>query len=196
MPNPLKQCLGQTGRFVTRLSQDFVDKRAYVSEGACLSICAQFMCGINTGDIPTKKDYLEVGQWMKEEGGFNDKLTEYVEAHGMKLHGELKGRLLYDELWLSTFVNKTDRPYYYIVGVSNTQRTKGHAFLIYRSGSTHPDGSGWYLMDPNCGLATFPLLGACLLAFKRLLNNAYSGAYGPSYQPYFPFHVWRYTPAG
>jgi hypothetical protein len=53
-------------------SQDFVEKHLNVHKGACLSMCAKFMCTIGHptyADMPTKKQYLETAQWVQEKGG-------------------------------------------------------------------------------------------------------------------------------
>ena len=180
-----KQCLGEHGKIVHKQTQDFVDKRAFIDEGACLSICLQFMCGHANADsdlLFSKKQYLETAQWLYEVEGAarGERVREYAQTYGFKESGEVKGSLLHDELYLWTFLEKWAARTYCLIGVKNTARTTGHAFLVFYSTS-------WMLFDPNYGLVEWPSFGSLAVSFKRILNNKYSDL-----GPYFSFWARRY----
>jgi hypothetical protein len=197
MPNEVQSEFNKlcNGRVVEYLSMAGCQKHAYVSHGFCSSMCVQYMCGIQTANLPTKNQLLEDGQWMYEADAAK-RSEEYAQQHGIKRDGECRGSWLYDELYAGNFLSKSDRRYYWIVGVRNTTRDTDHAFLMYNTGSIM-DGNNWFLLDPNGGIAGFELAGSCLLAFKRVLKGIYSGQCGPdsNYGPYYPFVIGQFTPS-
>ncbi len=183
MPNYLLQSLGKTGEMVERNSQDYVVKHLYINKGACLSICAKFMCEIKNLNLPTEKDYIETAQWIQERPDHQSRVNLLANAAGLKQVGLLEGSLIYDEIMMGPFFDKvSSRPSFNIFCFANTQRDRGHAILLYTW-----EGSGWVINDPNFGMAKWPNTNGALLGLKRLLNSAY-GDFGP----YYRFWIHKY----
>lgn len=184
MANELERSLGQTGEMVEKSSQDWVANRLYLSEGACLSICAKFMTGIFRLELPTKDDYAETAQWIQESPGFLGKVDLLATSVGLRKIGTESGRLMYDEIYLGNFIREGYyKPCFVIFGFFNTMRNAGHALLFYNWG-----GDDWLLLDPNFGLAKWPHLGGLLVGLKKLLSNAY-----PDFGPYYRFDAYKYS---
>ncbi len=183
MPKSFRQCLGETGQLVSASSQAFVEDRVYVNNGICNSMCIQKMYGIMEGRLPSQKEMLEFGQWAREERGkCSARISESLHSRNVQVAAEYKGRWVYDELYAGNFIQASGY-YYYLVGILNTARSEGHALLVYSQAEK------WLLYDPNFGTASFPYVGACLLALKRIMQNIY-----PSFGPFFPFVIWRLNP--
>lgn len=182
-----KQCLGEHGRRIKKQTQNMVDKRVFIDEGACLSFCLQFMCGHYNADIDLlfdKKTYLETAQWLYEVSGAarSERVMEYAQTYGFMVSGQVKGSLLTDEVYLWTFLQKWEPGTYCLVGVQNTARTTGHAFLVFYA-------TNWMLYDPNYGLIEWPSgFNSLAVSFKKILKNKYSDL-----GPYFPFSVTRFV---
>lgn len=183
-----KDCVGENGVVIDKLSMRNSNNRAYVSEGYCLAMCVQWMCGIQTANIPTRKERIEFGQWIYEGGDRMQKVDEYAKMHGLNQVGVCLGRWLSDEFHASRFLSKSDKRYYWIIGVTNTAGDLGHAFLMYRVPTITEGKAAWMLMDPNAGVARFESAESCLLVFKRVLERLY-GEFGP----YYPFGIWQYV---
>ncbi|HXT14577.1 MAG TPA: hypothetical protein VN706_03030 [Gemmatimonadaceae bacterium] len=183
MPNQLKRSLGQTGKMVEKSSQDYVADKLYINEGACVSICAKFMCDINNLHIPSEDDYVEAAQWVQSGPGWADRIRLMASASGLRQTADTSGSLQYDEIALSHFLDTVRTvPTFFIFGFLNNARTKGHALLFYRWAGEH-----WLLLDPNFGIAEWPTLSGLIVGLKRLLANGYL-AFGP----YQRFEVWKY----
>lgn len=168
---------------VERSSQDFVVKHLYVSEGACLSICAKFMSEIVHLRWPKNADYLEAAQWVQELPDRMSRINLLAASAGLRQVGTHEGQLLTDEIYLGNFVQQVRvLPSFNLFGFLNTQRNKGHALLLFTF-----DGDHWNLLDPNFGIAVWTHRGGMLLGLKRLLENAY-----PDFGPYYRFFAWKY----
>ena len=175
--------MGTTGQLISSTDQAFVENHIYVNNGACNTMCVQKMCGLVAGKLPSAKEMLEIGQWVREEHGkCTERISEFIESRGIRQVAEYKGRWTYDELYAGTFIQHSGS-YYYLIGLFNTARSEGHALLVYKVEEK------WALYDPNFGTALFPTAGGCLLAIKRIMKNLY-----PSFGPFFPFVIWRYSP--
>lgn len=179
----LDECLGQTGTMIETSSQNYVAKHLYTRKGACLSICAKFMCEIVNLNLPTKRDFLEFAQWVQEEAGWMDRINLSATHAGLRQVGTLEGQLLTDEVYLGHFVMQSMAvPSFVLFNFANTQRTSGHALLLFTM-----DGDHWNLLDPNFGMAQWPSTNGILLGLKRLLNKAYA-----DFGPYYRFWMYRY----
>jgi hypothetical protein len=194
MPNALKQCLGaerdsfgdvnvNRGQMVETSSQEWVAKHLYTSSGACLSICAKFMCEIVNLRFPTKQDYIEAAQWVQELPNRFARIDLLATHSGLRRIEQTSGQLLTDEIAFSQFIRRvTTLPSFNIFGFSNTQRTEGHALLLFTF-----DGDHWNLLDPNFGIAVWPHAGAMIVGLKRLLTLAYS-----DFGPFRRYDIWKY----
>ena len=180
-------------RVVKSLSMSVCQGHVYVSGGLCLSMCVQYMCGIQSGDLPKQQELLEVGQWMYGSAEMDKTIDEYAQQYGIRRDGECRGQWLYDELYAGNFLSKSDRRYYWIIGVSNTTKKSGHAFLMYNTSPSRTATMSWFLLDPNGGIARFENAGSCLLAFKRVLKGIYTGQGPADYGPYYPFVISQFV---
>ena len=133
MPNYLKENLGTSGKFVEDLSQDEHVKKVYLTKGACLGICAKWMCDMSKINMPTLQDSLEIAQWMHEKSEeIGEKLTLLTKSYGLTMTGTTKGQMMYDEITFGEFVRRSvTLPAFNMFGVDNTQWTEGHELLIY-----------------------------------------------------------------
>jgi hypothetical protein len=191
VPDELSDCLGETGEMILEFTQSFVEPHLYTRTGACLSICAKFMCDIagtktSTNAAPrpgTRTKYLEFAQWVQERPNRMDRINEAAVVAGLRHNGTLQGQHFTDEIYLSQFVQQsTAVPSFVLFGFLNTLRTRGHAVLLYTR-----NGSRWNLLDPNFGIASWSHSGGMLLGLKRLLNRVY-----PDFGPYYRFTADRY----
>lgn len=183
MPNYLVRSLGETGKVLEKSSQDYVVKHLYIREGACLSICTKFMCEIKNINIPTEKEYVEAAQWIQGAPNVHLRVTQMVNAAGLKQAGFIDGSLDRDEISIAPFLEKISaKPSFNIFSFLNTQRTTGHAILIYQWA-----GDDWMMKDPNFGMATWPNVNGLLVGLKKLLRNGYS-----DFGPYYRFGITKY----
>ena len=183
MPNHLEESIGSTGKFIRDLTQDSYVKKINMDKGACVAICAKWMCEISKKKIPTLRDSLEVAQWMHEEGQLTERLQMLTKSYGLKETGGIKGRLMYDEIQFGEFTRRSGKtPSFNMFGVDNTQLTEGHELLVFTE-----DGTNWQLLDPNFGIAEWPHFSGVAVGLKRLLRSAYA-----VFGPYYPFSIIKY----
>ena len=185
MPDELDDCLGETGRRITESDQsDLIGDHVYLTKGACLSICVNFMCNLANIKMATDEEHLEVAQWVQGKKDWKERIDLLVAHAGLREIDSCKGQLITDEIYLTQFLRKvSSKPSFNVFGFFDTQRNKGHALLFY----TWADDD-WILYDPNFGMARWTHLGGLMVGMKKLLRTVYSRKFGP----YIPYIVYKY----
>jgi hypothetical protein len=186
MPDELDDCLGETGERINTSSQrHLINERVYLTKGACLSICVNFMCNLVNINLPTKKEQIDIAQWIyADKASWQEKVDLLTTQSGLrKLEGS-KGQLLTDEIYLVQFLRRvSSKPSFNVFSFYDNTYKKGHALLFYTW-----EGDDWILYDPNFGMAKWTHLGGLLVGLKKLLSTVYAPIFGP----YFPYWVDKY----
>lgn len=185
MADELDACLGTTGSRIDVSNQsDLIAGRAYITEGACLSICVNFMCNFYNVKHTKKKEHIEIAQWIYSSKAWQERVDLLVAQSGLREVGLCKGRLLTEEISMTYFLKKiSSKPSFNLFCFYNNTFEKGHALLFYTW-----DGDDWFLYDPNFGLAKWTHLGGLIIGLKKLLASVYFKQFGP----YFAYKIYKY----